>query len=181
MGWDFGTPGFAHPMVAAPLRLLPPGTLLTPSCCHPAGGRMSLEVSPWGGERGTGGVIWAIWDEIFHPKAAAPWLCRRGPSRRGKSLPGLVRRLCALWAPSTSFRSATFLGGEIRATSPCRQNQGMAGESMLRGGLWGPKTPMGAGPSPRADGMHQGNINPHLWSSVSGVPMEQLSAPWLVW
>lgn len=87
MGWDFGTPGFAHPMVAAPLRLLPPGTLLTPSCCHPAGGRMSLEVSPWGGERGMGGVIWAIWDEIFHPKAAVPLALQEGTLQERKESP----------------------------------------------------------------------------------------------
>lgn len=87
MGWDFGTPGFAHPMVAAPLRLLPPRTLLTPSCCHPAGGRMSLEVSPWGGERGMGGVIWAIWDEIFHPKAAVPLALQEGTLQERKESP----------------------------------------------------------------------------------------------
>lgn len=52
MGWDFGTLGFAHPMVAAPLKLLPAGTLLSP--------KVAGLLSPcwWEDELGGGSVGW---------------------------------------------------------------------------------------------------------------------------
>lgn len=51
--------------------------------------------------------------------------------------------MCALRAPST-LRSATFLGGEVRAASLRTQNQGMAGEPLAEGGFWGPEPPAGS-------------------------------------
>lgn len=106
---------------------------------HPAPGDPIRQV------RGAGAVPWWLWDNIWRLRDRCP---DPAGGERGFWV-SEEARVCALRAPSTLW-SATFLGGEVRAASLRRQNQGMAGELLAEGGSGVLSPQQGAGCSPWA-------------------------------